>query len=1474
MSTYFFLTICFFVFAYMCECSTNDYTFKEIFLKHKGSYCLYPENAIDNSKFDIALDECDKIAHENERKISWFLSPEGKLRTKNGLCLKTNKNFLVVSICSPNNDEKSELWNIDHEKKLKNETNDCAQLAGNKIFSFKCNPLSTKEFEIVPFSLDELNLMKIRYTHNKLINVNTNTSVNKYDTIIDDYDQIKNKIDNILNTEKEMKNEKEKIINLINDIKSLINITSPLNNYGNGALMYIYDMNDIDNTKSLLQVPLDKLELDQAILNELGIENKNVKIIIHTFLSIPKNNYYTFVAKNVTGNLIVKLNGNNILYMQNAQHNETITSEVLYLPGNILLPLYIEIASTREEKAYNNSSEQKNISFSLFWSSKNIPEQIINSLYFYMTIFEKNCYKPYQKKIYCSTTFESIPIKNQPFHFLCPFGCLASDKTDQNSLYSTKSDTENPEQANKNGRCLNLKAKICESAVQSNFLSNETEGIVKIIVKSIQNESGNYEDCGILLPNDTYDNSFKGITDIKLVDMDDFFTNFNSNKDIYLGYKGIVTDDKHSLLTKRDLSKRYISDIDINCDNNIKNGYEFKSGSFVVKRIKSSDLKNEQTSIVIDTFALFDKYSTNNTDEKNSNIPINFPGWTRKVCKNIQLYIKYGKINTVMDYPSLLLSCDYTFENITLDNNQTIVARCLPNCFNQKNDIFGSYIYAPHSPICKSAIHSGIITNLGGLIEITKLTNITQSFSTTTDITRNGVKAIITDNKNKDSYYLTKPNGSICNYPTTYYNRNQPISLQKNNDLNKTSPTFIQLNSHTFKIPPVVLVNKNHAALQNQLYNMHNWYNTENYKKENKFIPSENGKEIPIQNKTKENETNIISPSSDTNTNLENEIKTFEQNYNKDQFKVLQKNNQNIFSNLFNKKNNINNFHKILKDIRIEQNNYDSFLKQVQADNFTLIKKFDIITAKKKYIIESLQKSLKNIKTMTVKTFEEIYDSENVNDNYYIMDNNDAEKNYTTNEVNNENMPSNWRIEKYTDGNYFSSITNDSIAKSNHHIYASYVLYKYIKLSRGFISLDVKIPYEGNFGIIFKYKDFNNYANFVINKNEMYFIELINGVQSEKINYQKINNSFRQLGNWTKIFIEFGNKNVRAYINKTFGAGYKSENNLYGLLGFGINNSKEKIFIDKLVIGSLDQAKYYKENAYDQDHNVNMEHGLQKKKLKGRTTIDEINGTKIGDINVISHNFNNDQININEPSSNEPLANSCRPYQEIFNAPLEYNWIIPLESFWRVQKNFDLIPFFGSNQNKSNYTKITNCDNLKSNEYNQSVNEECNKQLKNEENYLYGAQKNIEDNLVIPSIMLLKKDRICTNIGSYTFSSSISLKPFSKSGIVFRVLSSDNFLSVILDISDKTGKLYLLKISKGIPYQLNTTTHIPINQDTWYNLVLLYNGSNINIMLNDENVFKTQINESTINNNLGNLGLIVLSGESMFKNILFIPHKA
>ncbi|ANQ07231.1 Uncharacterized protein PCOAH_00018890 [Plasmodium coatneyi] len=1381
-----------------------------IFLKHKDAYCLYAENVIENNKFEVASDDCDKLAHGNERQITWLSSTNGRLRTQNGLCLKTYKNFLTVSTCSPDLNDKSEMWKIDSEKRLRNENNTCAQLAGNKLFAFTCNDLSTREFEIKVFSEEEVNLMKAKYAHKKLQNVNEESLQNfhsKSEVLIKSYTEVEGKINKFLNIEKEMIKEKEKIANLMTDIKSLINTSSSLANYGTGALMKIYDNIDISRRNNLLRVPLESLEVNEEKLNELGIENGQVKIVIQSFLNPPDDGNYTFVAKNVVGKLIVKVDSREIISNADMANETTVSSSLVHLARNKLVPIHIEVSSAGVE------TNPPMPSFSLFWSSKQTPEEVINSLYLYTTVYEKVCYTPFQKKIDCATTFERVPRENRESHFLCPSDCLAAGGT----LSKGTSNGEPPNLDVTHPPCYPLTSPMCASAVEANLLPHERGGIIKVTIKERTNDKGTSSPCALILPTNMEDNTFKGITDIKLVDMDDFFLNYDTNRNLYEGYTGVVTDDKHSLLTKTDFSKRYISDIEINCDKNLPDNYEFSSGSFIVKRIQRSNLTKREESIVVDAFALFEKYTSADST------PIYLPGWTRKTCNNIQLYIKYRQPNGMMNYPSLLLTCDDTFEQIHFSSENLVVARCLPYCLHSEKSVLGSYIYGPQSAICKSAIHSGIITNKGGgLIQIRKLQNITQSFTSTMTITRNGVIATIGDHNSEDSYYLTKPNGSICNFPRTSHNINESLNSDSSED---ALFSFIQTKSYLMDVPPVALVHQKHAVLKNQLVNMHNLYNTESYKRG--LLGGTNGPEREIQPLQRGDHV-AHSPPVQQNPQLLDSFNTFQQSYDaqKGHLHQLAKKQKDIFSNLTIKNKQINNLNKTLSNLRNEQRKYETFIRENQSSVVSLIKQFALITNRKKIIIEKLEKALADIKPITVQTFEEKYNSTNINDNYVIMDGR------------NISGSSNWAVEKFTNGNLFAAITNDRFIKSGDEIYASYILQRHTKVYKGFISCDVKIPYEGNIGILIKYKDHNNYSNFVINKKEFYFVEMADGKRSPPIRKRQIRNLPSQLGAWATLFIEFGYKNIRAYINGKYVSGFETKNDSYGYVGVGMNNCKEKIFFDKIVIGSLDQAKYYRG---------------ARKSITIRSTNDMMN-----DFHKVEKTNHSNEKPISEEATNTDSQITCKPFTERCNLPLDTNWIVPLNTFWKIHKNFALNSIWADTKRGEQTERVYPDGN---NQIGKTNTDEC---------YLHSAQKQKEEeNLLIPSIILLKRHNICTNMKAFSLETSINLKPLTKSGVIFRVLSSDDFLSVILDTTQMDGKLYLLKISNGIPYQLNAPTHMPIAPDMWHHLMVSYNGERVNVTLNDELVVNSKLNQRSTE--LGNVGLITLTGESKFKGISFVP---
>ncbi|KJP89476.1 hypothetical protein AK88_00919 [Plasmodium fragile] len=1386
-----------------------------IFLKYKDAYCLYAENVIENNKFEVASDDCDKLAHGNESQITWLSSANGRLRTQNGLCLKTYKNFLTVSTCSPDLNDKSEMWKIDSEKRLRNENNTCAQLAGNKLFAFTCNDLSTREFEIKVFCEDELNFMKAKYAHKKLQSVNEESLQNshaKSEVLIKSYTEAEGKINKFLKTEKEMIKEREKIANLMSDIKSLINTSSALANYGTGALMKIYDNIDINKRNNLLRVPLERLEVNEEKLNELGIESGQIKIVIQSFLNPPDDGNYTFVAKNVVGKLTVKVDNKEIISNLDMENETILSSSLVHLARNKLVPIYIEVSSPGVK------TNPPMPSFSLFWSCKHTPEQVINSLYLYTTVYEKVCYTAFQKKIDCATTFESVPRENKESHFLCPSECLAAGSTFNNASPNKTISNETPPNLDANPpSCYALTSRMCASAVEANLLPRESGGIIMVTIKPKTNDNGTSEPCAQILPTNMEDNTFKGITDIKLVDMDDFFLNYDANRNLYEGYTGVVTDDKHSLLTKTDLSKRYISDIEINCDKNLPDNYEFCSGSFIVKRIQHSDLTKSEESIVVDAFAMFEKYTSADS------APIYLPGWTRKTCNNIQLYIKYKQPNDMMNYPSLLLTCDDTFEEIHFTNENLVVARCLPYCLHNEKPVLGSYIYAPNSAICKSAIHAGIITNkVGGLIQIRKLKDITQSFTSTMIINRNGVMATIADHNNKDSYYLTKPNGSICNLPRTSHNINESLNSDSSKD---ALFSFIQTKSYLTDIPPVALVHQKHAALKNQLVNMHNLYNTASYKRG--LLNGRNGTPGEIQAVQSDDHVDRSSGVQQNQQQLMDSFNTFQQSYDaeKGHMHNLAKKQKGIFSNLIIKNKQINNLNKTLSKLRSEQNKYETFIRENQSSVVSLIKQFALITNRKKMIIEKLEKALADVKPITVQTFEEKYNSTNINDNYLIIDGRSI------------SGSSNWAVERFTNGNLFAAITNDRLIKSSEEIYASYILQRHTKVYKGFISCDVKIPYEGNIGIVIKYRDHNNYSNFVINKKEFYFVEMTDGKRSSPISKKQISNLPFKLGAWATLFIEFGYKNVRAYINGKYVNGFETKNDSYGHVGLGMNNCKEKIFFDKIVIGSLDQAKYYN---------------------GARKSIAIPSKNDINDFHKVQKTNNSNDKSISEETTNADSQAGCTPFTERCNLPLDTNWIVPLNTYWRIHKNFALNSIWADPKREEQAQRVYPDGH---NQSGKSDTDEC---------YLYSAQKRKEEgDLLIPSIILLKGHNICTNMQSFSLETSISLKPLTKSGVIFRVLSSDDFLSVILDTTQMDGKLYLLKISKGIPYQLNAPTHMPIPPEVWHHLKVSYNGGRVHITLNDELVVNSELNERSTE--FGSVGLITLTGESRFRDISFVP---
>jgi len=67
------------------------------------------------------------------------------------------------------------------------------------------------------------------------------------------------------------------------------------------------------------------------------------------------------------------------------------------------------------------------------------------------------------------------------------------------------------------------------------------------------------------------------------------------------------------------------------------------------------------------------------------------------------------------------VSCDTRISDEVLfegDPGSIYLVSCPGNCTNAVNVIHGSGIYDTESPICKAAIHAGVITDLGGMVTV------------------------------------------------------------------------------------------------------------------------------------------------------------------------------------------------------------------------------------------------------------------------------------------------------------------------------------------------------------------------------------------------------------------------------------------------------------------------------------------------------------------------------------------------------------------------------------------------------------------------------------------------------------------------------------------------------------------------------------------------------------------------------------
>ncbi|XP_061079312.1 vitrin-like [Conger conger] len=65
-----------------------------------------------------------------------------------------------------------------------------------------------------------------------------------------------------------------------------------------------------------------------------------------------------------------------------------------------------------------------------------------------------------------------------------------------------------------------------------------------------------------------------------------------------------------------------------------------------------------------------------------------------------------------------LIECDVRAGKVNLPE---FIAKCPANCRESKQPVYGSEVYASISSICNAAIHSGIITNMGGKVIVSKM---------------------------------------------------------------------------------------------------------------------------------------------------------------------------------------------------------------------------------------------------------------------------------------------------------------------------------------------------------------------------------------------------------------------------------------------------------------------------------------------------------------------------------------------------------------------------------------------------------------------------------------------------------------------------------------------------------------------------------------------------------------------------------
>ena len=433
-----------------------------------------------------------------------------------------------------------------------------------------------------------------------------------------------------------------------------------------------------------------------------------------------------------------------------------------------------------------------------------------------------------QTAVSCDATFESLNLAHlERRSVFCPPGCLSTFP----KVASAYGDSG----------CYALHSSVCTAAVHSGVLP-EQGGVAVIMVDHEQNK-GHYggSEGFLLASNDapaaigcgsiqTLDSEGgpSGIVQLRTI-TEDMLERGDTELTPVSGMSGVLSNSGKTLLFKKGFDKLRVQELRLSCGGQQRIGVLDKSEyedeipieNGVSVLVKMSSL--HESGPIADAYITYDEMEKG-SEEGNSFLSAAGPqllgtvlvpttnGHSRQTCTTekttVHLYVQHVQEGHQYSYPSRTLECDSIFKDLQLDALKAFVTvRCPRKCFKNFAPVYGTFSYTSDSSICRSAIHSGSISNAGGVVSVTRRTLPTPKILATH---KNGIQSSSKAIDSADSvrglqtvYSVTAPSGKLCHYPQHTHLAKLSMGMPKL----ALETSFIQLDSESSwggRVPPPV----------------------------------------------------------------------------------------------------------------------------------------------------------------------------------------------------------------------------------------------------------------------------------------------------------------------------------------------------------------------------------------------------------------------------------------------------------------------------------------------------------------------------------------------------------------------------------------------------------------------------------------------------------------------------------------------